>query len=173
MIANPAVTTRRRPLALAIATALGLLAAGCAPAPGPSGAATPPPAPVSPAPLIAAPAPPPAPAAVVTPPASPADQQLRDLVANTSLRGTNPAGDDYCTYYGADGTMTTILRGSSPEAGAWTASDGALCERRGVGATICSRLAVQPTTQTATLTTLDGGRQTTATVTRGNTCTAF
>ena len=100
---------------------------------------------------------------------------MASTVAGTSLRGTNPAGDDYCTYYAPDGRLTTVLRGSTPEAGSWSVRNGTVCERSGVGANQCSNFLFLPSQQSVTITPVEGGlgRQTTATYTSGNTCIGF
>lgn len=165
-----------------LAVAISLAVTGCGqigvdPAPAPQ------PASISPAPLTPTPTPtpapapalPPVPAPSTTPPPSSADQQLAAAVAGTSMRGTNPAGDDYCTYYAPDGGLTTVLRGSTPEAGSWSVSNGTVCERSGVGATQCSNFLFQPSLQSVTITPMDGGlgRQITATYASGNSCLGF
>lgn len=166
-------TTRNRRLPI-LAIALGLIAGGCVQTIDQSAPA---PQPVTPAPLVSGTTPQPVPTPTFTPPPtpSPADQQLAAAVAGSSMTGTNPANDDYCTYYAPDGNLMTVLRGSSPEAGTWSVSGGALCERLGVGATTCKQVAFQPAGQSVTLTPLQGGvgRQTTATLTRGNICPGY
>lgn len=143
-----------RPTATGLVAALGLAAAACVPG-GSGGSGNPFAGFGSAASGGTTPV-----AATTTPVAatglSPADQTLRGLVAGDSLRGTNIAGEQFCSFYADNGTMTRVTGAAAPQTGTWNVSNGRVCETIG-GYSSCSNFAYQtPSYSSVTITPLEG-----------------
>lgn len=101
-------------------------------------------------------------------------QDLGQLLADTSIIGTNIAGEPFCTFYADNGTSVTTSPGAAPQQGTWTIDDGRVCETRG-GLSWCSRFEFHPPTyETVTVTSLEGSGSfpITANVASHNNCNA-
>ncbi len=62
---------------------------------------------------------------------APTGDVLRNNLAGHTIRSTNVAGDGYCTYYNADGSLYHQVDRSLPEGGTWNVNGEFVCETLG------------------------------------------
>lgn len=103
-------------------------------------------------------------------PAPASGSALESSLAGRSLMGTAISGDEYCSYYAPNGSLTRAFAGTAPEYGTWSVDGMDLCERIGP-TTGCSRLIFQPN-GLVSITSLEGSGlfATMATIADGNRC---
>lgn len=102
-------------------------------------------------------------------PGEPVGDRLAEVMTNTSLSGQNIAGEPFCNYYGAGGSLLRTASGGS-ETGTWSVDGRFVCEMVN-GVSGCMTLDFLPLGGvTMTLADGSGGFSYPAQSTPGNSC---